>query len=148
MKRKIYFLICFLLVLLFSYTGLQKWMHMQKTLYNMRNQLFSRPVADMLAYGLPFVEMAVAILLIFVSTRKLGLYLSFLLLFLFTSYVAAILLGVFHRVPCSCGGIIDSLGWTAHLWLNLFFLFISLIGIRYHTIFMHEQGKPKTCRIE
>jgi hypothetical protein len=113
----------------------------------MRNQLFSRPVADMLAYGLPFVEMAVAISLIFVSTRKLGLYLS-LLLFLFTSYVAAILLGVFHRVPCSCGGIIDSLGWTAHLWLNLFFLFISLIGIRYHTIFMHEQGKPKTCRIE
>jgi putative oxidoreductase len=99
MKRKIYFLICFLLVLLFSYTGLQKWMHMQKTLYNMRNQLFSRPVADTLAYGLPFVEMGVAILLIFVSTRKLGLYLSFLLLFLFTSYVAAILLGVFHRVP-------------------------------------------------
>jgi putative oxidoreductase len=98
---------CALLILLFTYTAFSKGLHMDTTLYEMRNQPFPRIMDD-------------------------ALYIAGSLMGLFTLYVIAILLGLFKRVPCSCGGIIGSLGWVAHLWLNLFFLTLSIIAIRYH----------------
>ncbi|MBX9734195.1 MAG: hypothetical protein K2X37_09035 [Chitinophagaceae bacterium] len=129
MKPIIYYTICFLLIALFTYTAVSKWMNMSLTLYEMRNQPFSRAISDILAYILPPIEAVVALLIILEKTRLAGLYIAVFLMALFTAYVLIILLGFFNRVPCSCGGIISSLGWKGHLWLNLFFLFSSIMGI-------------------
>lgn len=93
---------------------------MEAHLYAMRNQPFSRPVNNLLAYVLPVVEMGAVILLVIHRTRLTGLFLSLLML-LFTGYVAVVLLNVFGRIPCSCGGVIELLGWKAHLVFNIFF---------------------------
>src|SRR5690606_28267369 len=43
-------------------------------------------------------------------------------------YIAAILnLGVF--IPCSCGGVLEKLGWTEHLVFNCVFVALALVGI-------------------
>lgn len=132
MKSKLYSLFCFLLIVLFTYTAFSKWLNMDAHLYAMRNQPFSRPVNDFLAYALPVVEIITVILLVINSTRLLGLYISLLLMALFTAYVSAVLLNFFGRVPCSCGGVIEQLGWKEHLVFNIFFLSISIVAIRLH----------------
>lgn len=132
MKLKSYSLFCFLLILLFTYTAVSKWLNMEAHLYAIRNQPFSRPVNDFLAHALPVTEIITVILLVIHTTRLWGLYLSLLLMFLFTGYVLAILLGLFGRIPCSCGGVIKLLGWKEHLVFNIFFLAISIAAIRLH----------------
>lgn len=132
MKLKSYLLFCFLLVLLFTYTALSKWLNMEAHLYAMRNQPFSRPVNNLLAYVLPVVEIITVVLLLMHRTRLAGLFLSFVLMALFTGYVGVVLLNVFGRIPCSCGGVLEQLGWKEHLVFNLFFLFISITAIRLH----------------
>lgn len=132
MKPKLYFLFCFLLIVLFTYTAAGKWLNMNAHLYAMRNQPFSRQVNDFLAYALPVVEMITVVLLVVNTTRLLGLYLSLLLMTLFTGYILAVLLDFFGRIPCSCGGVIELLGWKEHLLFNIFFLLISIVAIRLH----------------
>lgn len=132
MKPKLYFLFCFLLILLFTYTAFSKWLNMEAHLYAMRNQPFSRTVNNFLAHALPLAEIIAVILLVINTTRLLGLYLSLLLMTLFTGYVLVVLLDLFGRIPCSCGGVIELLGWKEHLVFNVFFLLISIAAIRLH----------------
>jgi putative oxidoreductase len=132
MKPKLYFSFCFLLILLFTYTAISKWLNMDAHLYAMRNQPFSRWVNNLLAYLLPLVEMAAVILLVIHRTRLAGLFLCFVLMLLFTGYVAMVLLNFFGRIPCSCGGVIEQLGWKEHLVFNIFFLSITIAAIRLH----------------
>jgi len=132
MKPKLYSVFCFLLILLFTYTAVSKWLNIEAHLYAMRNQPFSRSVNDLLAYALPAVEIITVVLLVINSTRLLGLYISLLLMALFTAYVSAVLLNFFGRIPCSCGGVIELLGWNEHLVFNIFFLLISIAAIRLH----------------
>ncbi len=105
---------------------------MEAHLYAMRNQPFSRTVNNFLAHALPLAEIIAVILLVINTTRLLGLYLSLLLMTLFTGYVLVVLLDLFGRIPCSCGGVIELLGWKEHLVFNVFFLLISIAAIRLH----------------
>ncbi len=132
MKPKLYFTCCFLLILLFTYTAVSKWLNMEAHLYAMRNQPFSRPLNNFLAYSIPVVEIITVILLLMQRTRLMGLLVAFILMLLFTGYVGMVLLHVFGRIPCSCGGVLEQLGWKEHLVFNLFFLLISITAIRLH----------------
>ncbi len=132
MKPKRYSLFCFLLIVLFTYTAISKWLNIDAHLYGMRNQPFSRMINDFLAYAVPVVEITTVVLLVINSTRLIGLYISLLLMVLFTTYVSAVLLGWFGRIPCSCGGVIELLDWKGHLVFNVFFLLISIAAIRLH----------------
>jgi len=99
-----------------------------------RGQLYNQPFphiwADILFWVLPASEMGIAVLLLFSRTAFTGLVLSAVLLTAFTGYIALILAGAWHRVPCSCGGIISHLSWQGHLALNIAFLFLNLIAIK------------------
>ncbi|MGE5905305.1 MauE/DoxX family redox-associated membrane protein, partial [Klebsiella pneumoniae] len=53
---------CALLILLFTYTAISKGLHMDTTLYEMRNQPFPRIMDDALAYGLPIIELVTVLL--------------------------------------------------------------------------------------
>lgn len=121
--------ISFLLILLFVYTAASKLLDFGQFKAQMYNQTLPHEVASGLIWTLPGIEIIAAILLLFEQTRLAGLYLSNVLMILFTGYIALVLLGYFGRVPCSCGGVIKSLGWKNHLLINLFFLLLSILGI-------------------
>jgi len=71
-------------------------------------------------------EFAIPVLLFFESTALYGYLLSFLLLLLFTAYILLMFL-LSPFLPCSCGGLIESLSWRQHIFFNLAFMAISLL---------------------
>ncbi|WP_425638833.1 MauE/DoxX family redox-associated membrane protein [Algoriphagus yeomjeoni] len=124
--------IAWLLAALFAYTAVSKVYDWQGTQRAMYNQVFPIAMADVLLYLLPLVELGVAVLLLVPGWRKIGLLMSVLLMVLFTGYVAWVWLGFSGRVPCSCGGVLENLGWGEHLVVNLMFLVLAVIGYWSH----------------
>jgi hypothetical protein len=95
----------------------------------MNNQPFPNWMTPFLVWSIPFIEVLIAVGLIFEKTRVQSLYASLFLMLAFTIYTVVILLHAFKYIPCSCGGVIRKLTWPQHLFFNLFFVGISLLGI-------------------
>jgi methylamine utilization protein MauE len=129
MKKSIVIeIICGLLILLFTYTGLSK-------LYNhelFHSQLIVFPLIKyaepLLSWVLPVTELIVALLLFTQKLRLAALYITLVLLIAFTVYLIVMILFDIN-LPCSCGGIIQYLSWKAHVVFNLFFIAVTVIGI-------------------
>jgi putative oxidoreductase len=120
-----------LLIGLWVYTAFSKVYDAQGTYLGLSNQVFPKWSVGMLWVGLPILELLAALLLVLPSLRTRGFQLSVLLLSAFTVYIILVLTGIFGRVPCSCGGVLNSLGWWEHLWFNLFFLGLAWIGLKF-----------------
>ena len=118
-----------LLASLFIYTAVSKVYDWKGTQLAMYNQLFPEWMADILLFILPILEIGIASMLLVSALRKTGLLFSVILLMLFTGYVGWIGLGFAERVPCSCGGVLNSLDWEEHLVFNLVFLGIAGYGL-------------------
>ncbi len=118
-----------LLIGLFLYAGLSKFMDFNTFVGEMKNQPLPKAWAPYLVWLIPGTEVVLSLLLIFERTRLLGFYGAVVLMGLFTAYTMLILLHVFPRVPCSCGGIVKRLTWQQHLALNLSFAALSLSGV-------------------
>jgi hypothetical protein len=130
MKRKIIIeIISSLLILLFLYASISKWLAFKLFIGEMNNQPFPNWITPFLVWSIPFIEVLIAVGLIFEKTRVPALYASLFLMLAFTVYTVAILLHAFKYIPCSCGGVIRKLTWPQHLFFNLFFVGISILGI-------------------
>lgn len=130
MKRKIIIeIISSLLILLFLYASVSKWLAFKTFIGEMNNQPFPNWMTPFLVWSIPFIEVLIAVGLIFEKTRVQSFYASLFLMLAFTIYTVAILLHAFKYVPCSCGGVIRKLTWPQHLFFNLFFVGISILGI-------------------
>lgn len=116
-----------LLVILFLYTAISKLLNYSETVLQMEKSPFITQYAFLLSWGMPVLEIVIAILLIVDKTRLYGFYASLFLMVLFTAYVFA-MMHYSYYLPCSCGGILSLLTWTQHLWVNVFFIFVALIG--------------------
>jgi len=131
MKRKIIIeIISSLLILLFLYASVSKWLAFKLFIGEMNNQPFPNWITPFIVWSIPIIEVLIVAGLIFEKTRVPALYASFFLMLAFTVYTVAILLHAFKYIPCSCGGVIRKLTWPQHLFFNLFFVGISLLGIR------------------
>lgn len=130
MKRIVLEVISALLVLLFLYASLTKFLTFKTFIGEMNNQPFPNWMTPYLVWTIPSVEILLAAGLIFDITRRPALWGSFVLMLLFTIYTAAVLLRFFSYVPCSCGGVISKLTWPQHLIFNLFFLGLAFAGLR------------------
>jgi putative oxidoreductase len=122
-------LIAALLILLYVYTATSKLLSFADFQMQMRMQVLPEWLKGLLTWTLPPVELTVAALLFVPSTRQTGLWLSAILLMAFTLYIGLVLLSVFDRVPCSCGGVLRSMGWSLHFGFNLFFLLSNTFAI-------------------
>jgi hypothetical protein len=130
MKRKIIIeIISSLLILLFLYASVSKWLAFKTFIGDMNNQPFPNWMTPYLVIIIPVLEVLIAVGLIFEKTRVPALYASFVLMMAFTIYTVAVLSHAFKYVPCSCGGVIKKLTWPQHLFFNLFFVAISVLGI-------------------
>ncbi|MDX5483195.1 MAG: hypothetical protein LPK07_16060, partial [Hymenobacteraceae bacterium] len=121
-----------LLILLFFYTALSKLLDFQAFEGQLLLQPFPAWAMPYLLWGLPTVELVACWLLFRRGTRRPGLYLSTLLMGVFTGYVALVLSGAFGSIPCSCGGVLEQMGWMEHLVFNTFFLALAIVGTRLH----------------
>ena len=118
-----------LLIILFSYTAISKIMAFRVFHSQLAMQPFPRWSVWPLTLLIPTTELATTILLLVRQARPWGLYASAILMAGFTTYMGVVVAGIFEKTPCSCGGVLQQMGFETHLIFNIFFLTISVIGI-------------------
>jgi uncharacterized membrane protein YphA (DoxX/SURF4 family) len=129
MKKQIILeIICLLYVLLFVYAAVNKLIDVEKFQIQIGKSPLLTPFASWVAWTIPITEILISILLVIPKSRLVGLYASFSLMVMFTAYIVAIL-NFSSYVPCSCGGVLEKLGWTEHLIFNIAFVLLALGGI-------------------
>lgn len=121
-----------MLTLLWIYAAISKLGNLHETILQMQKQPLPMWSATVLAIGIPIVELGIAGLLNVRKTRRWALLGSTGLLCLFSLYLLYVLQLDKSHIPCSCGGVLQQLGWEQHLWFNLFWLAVCMVGIRLH----------------
>ncbi|WP_298117382.1 MauE/DoxX family redox-associated membrane protein [Flavobacterium sp.] len=120
-------IISILLMVLFVYSALSKLLEFQ----NFQAQLGQSPLISaytgFVSYSVLIVELLIAILLAIPKSRYIALLASFGLMLMFTAYIIVIL-NYSSFVPCSCGGILEKLGWKEHLIFNIAFTILAAIA--------------------
>lgn len=106
-----------LFVLLYLYTAIMKLRDIPLFIGSMSHVPLIRGYANLLSGLIPALEIAVSVFLIVPGTRFYGLVMATILIAAFTFYVSYILISP-EKLPCSCGGVIEQLGWVGHLFLN------------------------------
>ena len=148
MKRKmIVEVIAFLLMLLFLFASVSKWLAFKTFIGDINNQPFPNWLTPWITNLLPPIEVLIVLALMFEKTRTAGFYASLILMSAFSIYSAAVLLKFFDYIPCSCGGIIKILSWRDNLILNLFFVAISIVGILLRKNRFGKEGHNKQMAI-
>ncbi len=130
MRGQTHALLSTLLIAVFGFTGLDKVLRFDSSRKAFHNQTFPPELAETLSYAIPGVELLIALLLLFSVTRWWGYLGSVLLLTVFVTYVGLIWVGAFPRVPCNCAGVLESLGWAGHFWMNLGLIGMAVLGLK------------------
>ena len=129
MKRQLAIeIICFLFIILFVYAALMKLLDVQKFVVQLNQSPLLMVFGAWAAWGVPILELLIAISLIIGRLRLMALYASFTLMLIFTLYIIFILTFA-PQVPCSCGGILETMGWGEHLMFNAAFVALAVVGI-------------------
>jgi hypothetical protein len=140
-KALIVEIITYFFILLFLYTGAAKLME----IHLFKEQLVSSPLMGSLAgfitWALPIGELLLAIALFIPAFRLKALYVTLVLMTLFTGYVVAIFL-IDNHLSCSCGGIIEKLSPKRHILFNSACVVLSEVAI---TI---SRGQHSTMRLK
>ncbi|AWW33176.1 hypothetical protein DN752_13175 [Echinicola strongylocentroti] len=116
-------------MLLWTFTGMEKLLGYNSYLGEIKNQVFPMAWAEWIAPAVLVAELGLALLLLAGPTRQLGLALSILLMGVFATYIGLVWMGAFPRVPCSCAGFLESMGWPAHFVFNSIFILAGLFGL-------------------
>ncbi|SDQ89624.1 MauE/DoxX family redox-associated membrane protein [Flagellimonas zhangzhouensis] len=132
-----------LLTLLFVYTAASKLIHLDTFQTRLERMPYVSSYATLISWSVPFLELVISGLLWFPKYRLLALYSSLVLLGVFTSYII-IILTYSDSVPCTCGGIISTLGWRDHILFNTAFMLMSLLGIIWSNKHYNIQAHQKT----
>ena len=135
-------------ILLFVYAAISKLVDFENFQVQVAQSPLLSAFATPIAYGVVVGELIIALLLCFQTTKALGLYLFLGFMTAFTVYIYLIL----HYspfVPCSCGGILEKMGWWEHLWFNSFICIISIIMLfsysdNYTSFFFWSQKKQNS----
>jgi uncharacterized membrane protein YphA (DoxX/SURF4 family) len=140
LRKSVLEAISLLFILLFVYTAVSKFLDYE----NFRAVIGQSPLltrlAPVLAIVVPVAEIMIALLLAIPHYRRAGLYASFAVMMLFTTYII-VLVTLSEKVPCSCGGVISRMTWMQHLYFNIFFVLLALLGMWLHTDEVSGQSK-------
>lgn len=120
--------ICFLYILLFVYAALNKFLVFDEFKIQIGQSPVLTAYAGWLAWVVPSLEILISVLLVIPRFRLLALHAAFALMVMFTTYIV-IILNFSDYIPCSCGGVLEKLGWTEHLIFNIGFVVLAFIGI-------------------
>jgi hypothetical protein len=115
-------------VFLFTYTALSKIIQHKLFLVTLNQSPLLNAKAGIISWALPAVELATAMLLVYRKTQRIGMSVALALMLVFTAYIFYLLLFA-SSLPCSCGGVLQSLSWQQHLLLNLLLTLLALFEI-------------------
>ncbi len=132
-----HYTVSMLLAVLFVYAATSKLWDFQQFKVQLGQSPILTAYADWVAWLVPITEYVLALLLVMDSFRLSALYGAFGLMIVFTTYIILVL-NFSDYVPCSCGGVLENLGWTEHIVFNLVFVVLSLIAI------LQLEKNPKT----
>lgn len=122
-----------LIALLFAYAAVSKLCAYEESKREMMNQVFPANIALILTWLVPVTELTLAAGLIINKFSFKALLASCLLLIVFTLYIAIAMSGSFGRIPCSCGGILEDMSYSAHMVFNLIFIVMAILAIALET---------------
>ncbi|MDQ0781365.1 MauE/DoxX family redox-associated membrane protein [Chryseobacterium sp. W4I1] len=121
-------LTAYFFVLLFCYAGISKVLDFE----NFQVQIAQSPLlsafAGFTSYSVIAAELIIVSFLLVPRLRTIGLYASMGIMTAFTIYIYLIL-NYSDFVPCSCGGILEKMGWTEHLIFNIICVLLSLAAV-------------------
>lgn len=117
------------LIIFFSYTLANKLLQVENFKLNIaKTSLFHGVWVDVIAY-LALLSESVCILFM-VFTRRIGFFLTWIMMFAFTVYI--IVLYILHRYEvCGCGGILNGLSFHWHLLINICLLLTTSLLLYY-----------------
>nr|WP_121271702.1 MauE/DoxX family redox-associated membrane protein [Pedobacter schmidteae] len=118
-----------LLVLLWTYSLSIKLQAFAQFKAQMSDQVFPIAVVPFLVYTVLLAQLLGIVLLLFARTRLLGFWCSLILMLAFTGYFGLVLLNAFKRVPCHCISLLPGMGFQGHLYFNLFFTAVAVMGL-------------------
>ncbi|RAW01575.1 MauE/DoxX family redox-associated membrane protein [Pseudochryseolinea flava] len=127
-QRLLVEVIYFLFQLLFAYAAIIKLMDLEKFQGQIGQSSLLTSYANFLSWSVPVIELCVVIVLSISKIRLIGMYGAVVIMATFTWYVFYIL-NFDPNIPCSCGGILDSMGWTEHLIFNASFLILAVVCV-------------------
>jgi putative oxidoreductase len=118
----------FLLIVLFSYTAINKLFAL--TRFRFQLSLFPWLRTHPLPIALLIIGAEIGIVALLMTPRRIvtGFIVSLILLSIFTAYLLIMLLTTLN-LPCTCGGVLEQLSWPQHIALNLLFISISILGL-------------------
>ncbi|MBS7320950.1 MAG: hypothetical protein KIG55_05080 [Myroides sp.] len=110
-------IVIYFFIILFVYAAVSKLTDFENFQVQVAQSPLLSAFATPIAYGVVLGELAIALMLCFSKSRTLGLYLFLGFMTAFTVYIYLIL-NYSPFVPCSCGGVLEKMGWWEHLWFN------------------------------
>jgi len=122
--------IALLYILLFVYAAVSKLLDFKNFQVQLGQSPLLSPFANYIAWIVPVCELLIAFLIMIRKTRLIGLFSAYLLMVMFTAYIFVIL-NYTAFIPCSCGGILEKLGWTEHLIFNFIFILLAVTSLFY-----------------
>jgi len=117
-----------LFILLFVYTAVSKIITFHTFEVVLSRSVLIGHFSKIVAWFIPAIEIIISLLLMFPKTKWLGLIGSFVLMIVFTSYLIY-MINSGSTLTCNCGGIIASLKWKQHIFLNIALIIIAGGGI-------------------
>lgn len=133
-KQLVTEIVCFMFSLLFLYTGISKIIDHD----SFTRQIRYSPLLNTLDIGdfwvektvwmLSIIEISIALLLMVNVRRKFALSLGTGMMIMFTLYIGYIVT-IAPFIPCSCGGVLESLSWSQHLYFNMSFIVMGIVAI-------------------
>lgn len=127
-----------LFIFLFVYAAISKLLDYQRFQVQLGQSPLLTAFAGWVAWFIPTIELAISLLLAFPKTRLFAFYASFSLMVMFTTYIIVIT-KFSDYVPCSCGGVLETMSWNQHLVFNIGFVLLILAGI----IIYSKSKEPK-----
>ncbi len=128
LKKIIPFGVSIFFVILFCYAAISKVWDFKNFQVQISESVLLNRFYEILPYTIIIVEFLIAGLLCYRKTRNKGLVGSFVLMLLFTGYIA-LMLSTSKNLPCSCGGILEKMSWHQHLYFNIGCFILSVIAL-------------------
>lgn len=115
-------------MLIFLYSALAKFFDFAEFKSELAKSPFLHPIAGFIAWSVPVSELVIGVLLILRRTLGFALYTYFYMMVAFTCYVFLMMKKAYY-LPCACMGLMDDLGWEAHLVVNIAISLLVFVAI-------------------
>jgi hypothetical protein len=117
-----------LIVFLFVYASVVKLIDHEKFVVQLGQSPMLMLIAPLVSWAVPLGELLIAALLLWPRTQQTGWGAALFMMSAFTTYIVLITRFSTH-VPCSCGGVLEKMGWEAHLVFNIVFTALAFTGM-------------------